>query len=292
MLGFIKELLAASRQTSLERVKNPALGAFVFSWLGFNWQMLAILIFSKKPIELRIEYIQNHWDIGNYLLGPLVTTGLICFMLPRVNKAITKSQQKPNNEVTVLNLDAKIQIANKQQEIADIEARKKLSVEREQKRIENEIEAIIQRNKILDKQLGDQTSEVERLRHENSVLFERLEDADDNNQAQQNRIQKLNSNIESSNERIKHFNDSIASLNMEKIELEKRVKEVEQNISFWADTYPTLFKLDNKTKLLTIDKDNVHHIARFLNPSIVGARTDVYLPWNERGYSDNDNQQK
>lgn len=292
MFDFIRDLLAASRQTSLERVKNPALGAFVFSWLGFNWQMLAILIFSKKPMEVRIEYIQSHWDIGSYLLGPLFTTGLICFMLPRINKTITKFQQRPNSEVTVLNLDAKIEIANKQQEIADIEARKKLSVEREQKRIENEIEAIIQRNNTLDKQLEDQTSEVERLRHENHVLFERLEDADDNNQAQQARIQNLNSNIESSNERIIHLNDSITSLNMVKTSLEARIKEVEKSNHFWAGAYPTLFKLDDETKLLSIDKNNLHHIAQFLDPAFVGARADVYLPWNERGYDDNDNQQK
>ena len=43
MLDFIRDLYASFKQTALERVKNPVLGAFVFSWIGFNWEILAIL---------------------------------------------------------------------------------------------------------------------------------------------------------------------------------------------------------------------------------------------------------
>ncbi|EOT5958649.1 hypothetical protein ACK6GM_002363 [Escherichia coli] len=77
MLDFIRDIYASFRQTSLERVKSPFLGAFVFSWVGFNWQMLAILFFSTKDIEKRLVDINDSFGIGSLLLAPICTTALV-----------------------------------------------------------------------------------------------------------------------------------------------------------------------------------------------------------------------
>ncbi len=142
MLDFVRDIYSSFRQTSLERVKSPFLGAFVFSWVGFNWQMLSILFFSKKEIEQRIELINKTYDIGNYLLGPICTTALIVITLPQINKLITKIQDKPNSETVELSLSSKIKIAELQQSIAEIEAKKKLADKKEERNIEEGIENI------------------------------------------------------------------------------------------------------------------------------------------------------
>ncbi|MEB5748681.1 hypothetical protein MXF13_02100 [Leclercia adecarboxylata] len=139
MLDFVRDIFASFRQTSLERIKSPFLGAFVFSWIGFNWQMLSILFFSKKEIEQRIELINKSYDIGSYLVAPIFTTALIVILLPQINKLITKIQDKPNSETVELSLSSKIKIAELQQSIAEIEARKKLADKKEERNIEEGI---------------------------------------------------------------------------------------------------------------------------------------------------------
>ena len=139
MLDFIRDIYSSFRQTSLERVKSPFLGAFVFSWVGFNWQMLAILFFSTKGIEERLKLINKSFDIGDYLLAPIFTTALIVTLLPQINKFITWMQDKPNSDTVAMSLASKIKIAELQQSLAESEARKKLADKKEERFIEDGI---------------------------------------------------------------------------------------------------------------------------------------------------------
>lgn len=163
MLEFIRDIIASFRQTSLERVKSPFLGAFVFSWVAFNWPMLAILFFSKQEIENRIDYINSNFEIGSYLLAPICTSALIAFLLPQINKLITKIQDKPNSETIELTLSSKIRVAELQQSIAEIEARKKLADKKEERYIEESIIAIKTENSKLNDQVLAYEVEVKDL---------------------------------------------------------------------------------------------------------------------------------
>ncbi|EPT7030634.1 hypothetical protein ACVR2T_004420 [Cronobacter malonaticus] len=142
MLDFIRDMIASFRQASLERVRSPFLGAFVFSWLGFNWQMLAILFFSKREIEKRLVYIGDNFGIETFIIGPLCISALIALLLPQINKLVTKIQDKPNTDTVEMSLESKIKIGKKQQEIAEIEARKKLAEKKEERHIEEGIQQI------------------------------------------------------------------------------------------------------------------------------------------------------
>lgn len=163
MLDFIRDIYTSFRQTSLERIKSPFLGAFVFSWVGFNWQMLAILIFSKKEIEERLSIINKSHDIGDYLLAPIFTTALLVIILPQINKLITKIQSKPNAEIIQLSLTSKIDIANLQQQLAESEARKKLAEKKEERFIEENIVSIQQNYTKAQDDLKDRESEISTL---------------------------------------------------------------------------------------------------------------------------------
>ena len=139
MLDFIRDIYASFRQTSLERVKSPFLGPFVFSWLGFNWQMLAVIFFSTKSIEERLSLINKSFDVGDYIFAPICTTALIVIILPRFNKFITWVQDKPNSDTVEMSLASNIKIAELQQSLAENEARKKLADKKEERFIEDGI---------------------------------------------------------------------------------------------------------------------------------------------------------
>jgi len=177
MLDFFKDIISAFRQSSLERIKSPFLGAFVFSWIGFNWQMLTILFLSKQNILGRLDYINSHFDVGNYILGPIFTTIIICLLLPYANKYVTKFQKGTNHETNMLILQSKIDIATKQVEIADYEAKKKLAEEREKKYIDANIHVILEENINVRKEIKSQSEKISQdskiinsLNEENFVL--------------------------------------------------------------------------------------------------------------------------
>lgn len=188
MLDFIKDIFSSFRQSSIERIKNPFIGAFVFSWLGFNWQVLAIIIFSKKDIIERVDYIKVHYDVGHFILAPSLTTIAICIILPWANKIFTKLQSKPISDTTSILMQAKIDIAEKQLQIADFEAKKKLAEKREERNIEEDIEsknikldnAIKEKNDALEEinlireSLRNEKSDASLFRQENSNLKQSL----------------------------------------------------------------------------------------------------------------------
>ncbi len=79
----MKELIKNLFQTSNERIKNPFIGSFIFSWIAFNWKSIFTVIFSEKSIEERIIYISNNFsEIEFTLLYPLIFSALYVLALP------------------------------------------------------------------------------------------------------------------------------------------------------------------------------------------------------------------
>ncbi|MDD9638922.1 hypothetical protein [Klebsiella michiganensis] len=224
MLDFIRDLYASFRQTSLERVKSPVLGAFVFSWIGFNWQMMAILFFSTNKIEDRIEYINKTFDIGSYLLGPIVTTGLICFLLPRANKLVARIQDKPNSETVELTLSSKIKIAEQQQRIAEIDARKKLAEKKEEKFIEESIYKTKEENKSLKMEIDTLKKEIN-FKTQEAIAMQSLRDNE------LLKIAELKSDIDKLNFEIKVASEKAKILTNENSELNANIKEYNKAVS-------------------------------------------------------------
>lgn len=274
MLDFLRDIYSSFRQTSLERVKSPFLGAFVFSWVGFNWQTLAILILSKKEIEEKLSYINDHFDVGNFLLGPICTTVLISTLLPQINKIITRIQDKPKSDTIELNLTSKIRIAELQQSIADIDARKKLAEKKEEKYIE---ESIYQTKKDFEKSVEDlhiATELLEQTRNDAIELRGWLAKAESKldvettakeNIAKELLVEKetiktlqrqtveLNQQL-SSLKSIKYEHDSKESKLKNDIAISKQEKEnITSMIEAVARTYPEIFIISENNGITSFD---------------------------------------
>ena len=264
MLEFIRDLFASFRQTSLERVKSPFLGVFVFSWIAFNWPMLAILFFSKKEIESRIEFINSNFEIGSYLLAPLCTSVLIAFLLPQINKIITKIQDKPNSETIELTLSSKIRVAELQQSIAEIEARKKLADKKEERFIEESIESIKNENSKLNDQVLSYEVEVKDLQarlsdskaEENSLRTllrsEKESVAQSENVRKQlsdinlnlnSTIKELEQSIEHAKSDIKILTKDVSELRIEKEALVKKNENLSDQLTTLAHEYQGIFEI-------------------------------------------------
>ncbi|MFM7854503.1 MAG: hypothetical protein ACKO96_21910 [Flammeovirgaceae bacterium] len=98
----IKELLQSLLESSRDRLKNPVVSAFIFSWVVINWRILGILLLSDKVIEDKIKYIEDCYT--DYYLNLWIPLGVAVFyilLLPYImlmfdsllRKAITLRRQ-------------------------------------------------------------------------------------------------------------------------------------------------------------------------------------------------------
>ena len=62
----IKELFIEIIESSRERLKNPVIGAFIFSWIAINWRIILLLVYSDQAIEDKIRIIEEL--LSQYLL--------------------------------------------------------------------------------------------------------------------------------------------------------------------------------------------------------------------------------
>lgn len=79
-----------------ERVTSPLYGAFLVSWVIWNWKILYLTIFiSREEIKslTKIEYILNNYvNWFNLLLFPSISTAFLIILIPWVgNQAYFKS---------------------------------------------------------------------------------------------------------------------------------------------------------------------------------------------------------
>lgn len=166
MFSFFSDIFNSFKQSSIERVRSPVLGAFVFSWFGFNWQILVILFMSKGDVYKKIDYINAHFSITELLIGPLCVTILICVLLPLANMLVAAVQRNNNLKFSTISLQAKIALASEQLQIAESEAKKKLAEEKERLYIEKNVYAIIENNNTLEKEMHSKNESINNLNSE------------------------------------------------------------------------------------------------------------------------------
>ena len=117
----MKNIINTFFKTTEERIRNPFMGAFITSWIVFNWKPIFYFILAEESIVTKIDYIEKNFnDIWNYLYFPLLAAVFYIVILPHLNlifDAINKYSTAKKNEAVILK---KIQI---------IEDEKKLAIE-------------------------------------------------------------------------------------------------------------------------------------------------------------------
>ncbi|WP_312925706.1 hypothetical protein [Atlantibacter hermannii] len=95
MLESFKELFTSTASTAMQRVRNPALGAFAMSWCAFNWKAILFLFLSDADVTEKITYISSISTWKTVIGYPCISVILICGFLPWVNNLISVWQAKP-----------------------------------------------------------------------------------------------------------------------------------------------------------------------------------------------------
>lgn len=151
-----KEFILSFLEASRERLKNPAVGAFVLTWISINWRFVAILFFSDSLLEERINLIEEcYLTLPLTLWYPLITTGIYLLVLPNL-MAVVDSLTR-----WAINLRKHISNALK---LKDILAKQEIAVEERQLELIEEgspdISKLNERMEILEKEKQELLSQL------------------------------------------------------------------------------------------------------------------------------------
>lgn len=186
----MKEFLQNIFKTTEERIKNPFIGAFISSWILFNWKPILFIIFSSKIIEDKINFIENNFVATNHILWyPLIAAIFYVLILPYISllfdillkysllkrNDIVVSKQKQNIENKKHLAIEEIKLEEAKTDFRERNTHNKL-VEELQKRNED-LEIEVQNEKELNRSMVDELkSELtnrERMTHDELRNFEK-----------------------------------------------------------------------------------------------------------------------
>lgn len=172
MLSFFKELFASIKFNARERTTNVYIGALAFSWITINWKFWMILLFGDGTVDVRIEHVESLIGFSSGVVLPILMSAAICFILPKINKAITQYQNEPNNYVKRVN---DISESKSLKRLARIERlRAKAASARDRENAAQEL-AIQQ----LNEQIQESKDQSQKLSQENVDLTQRLSELSD-----------------------------------------------------------------------------------------------------------------
>jgi len=177
-----------------ERVSNPLISTFMFSWFIWNYKLF-IVIFSSDSLVQKFSFIQyniyqTQGDLLLYnLFYPMITTYLYLYVLPRLTIKVYKKWKEDQQEIVKLKQDLegeellsvekskelkmelykfRDEAYKKQQSLVEELETYKKTYSTEQQRYKDEINSNKQRNSSMEQ-------EIKSLQEENNKLKANLE---------------------------------------------------------------------------------------------------------------------
>ncbi|MCI9500204.1 MAG: hypothetical protein HFE69_21480 [Enterobacter hormaechei subsp. steigerwaltii] len=277
MWEAIKEIYLSVKKTSTDRIKSPFYGVFILTWIAFNWQPIAIFLFSKLTIEDRIGFINAIYPF--HLWWPLGISCVLAYALPFINEKFTYFQSKPISRTAVV-----LAIRRKRALVADISvekyrAKRDVTYDRNVAGAEKEIQSMREENLASKKRMGEINAERELLKSELSAANESLSKTKENAErfsAEAREFHKRCQDIEGMNVFLK---SSVENSDNEVQRLTKLNKEAEEKIK---TTIKQTEENAREKQLLEEKIISFNKVISNLQDEIVMIKKN----YEEKGYSD------
>lgn len=167
----MNELIKAFNDAFTQRVKNPFVIAFALAWIGFNWQLLAILFLSNEPISSRFELIhQFYGDWRQLSVYPLIVSVFYLALMPWIALVASRIQSAPNIRRKTFQIDqekliveSRLSLMQSELQLDQLRLEQELEQERKRQeltRMQENDKLAIQRND-LSAELGELNSDLE-----------------------------------------------------------------------------------------------------------------------------------
>lgn len=166
----MKEFVQTIFKSTEERIKNPFIGAFITSWILFNWKPILFSIFSSKNIEDKINFIDENFIETNHILWyPLFASIFYILVLPYISlffDILLKYSLLKRNDIVVSNQKQNLE-NQKQLAIEEIRLEEAKTEFRERKYHNKLVEELQNRN-------NDLESEIQNMKESNRSMVDDL----------------------------------------------------------------------------------------------------------------------
>lgn len=177
----MRELLNTFLDTTKERIKNPFIGAFIFSFVAFNWKPIFIILFASKTIQEKIKIVEleytgllyNLWLPILFALFYVLILPYIMWLFDRISSKAVVGRKENVLEQQIFDLRSKQRLAEQESRLEDIRAsyretadlNKKIDVLSTQIEERNKTIEVLQNE--LERAQDDQSRLQNFLRHQN-----------------------------------------------------------------------------------------------------------------------------
>ncbi|MBW5930436.1 hypothetical protein CFM96_17520 [Klebsiella michiganensis] len=175
MLESIREFTSSAYNTAINRVRNPAFGAFAISWCAFNWKQILYLLFADNGIYYKIEYIAENSNWLNIFLLPVFSSLVLCIGLPWLNNAISKWQSKPLDNADSIENFKKARMIQRSTRLQRLQAKHDVTYEKVRTGAEKDIQSMKEQITESQVRMGELTKERDDLAKKLSELQVRYE---------------------------------------------------------------------------------------------------------------------
>lgn len=253
MLDFIKELFASLKKTSTDRISNPFYGVFIVTWLVFNWEAVAILVFSDLHMQERVRFINSAYPL--MYLYPLLSSIVLTLLLPWCTEKVTFIQSKPLSRTSSLLAIRKKRMLTADISVERFRAKKDVAYERHKVGAEKEVQDMREEITLSAKRTGQLT---ESLNAANEKIAE---------------LESQNSKLKAENVTVKSLQNENGTYVKSISSYKKDVKNRDETISLKDNEIADLRKL-----LASSQSNNLNRLGGFLTVTgDGGAPTNV--PW-------------
>lgn len=123
----MKELFNSFLQSSKERIKNPIIGAFLISFIVFNWKPIFIVLFASQSIQEKINqveesystYFSNLWLPLIFALFYVLGLPYIMLLFDKISKKALEGRKKNILNQQLFDYESKKKLAKKESELED-----------------------------------------------------------------------------------------------------------------------------------------------------------------------------
>lgn len=179
----MKEILKSFFEVSRDRIKNPLIGTFIISWIVINWRPIIILMFSTKPIENRINFIESLYSsFYTYFLIPFLIALIYVLILPyfmwAIDEIIRKStigRKKNLIKQQIFDYEGKQQLAVEESKLEDLKANY-----RDKADFNKQIEQLRSQLDEREEHIAIQSTELENFKNENNELKKLISEKNNN----------------------------------------------------------------------------------------------------------------
>ncbi|HCS8962752.1 hypothetical protein [Klebsiella pneumoniae] len=196
MLESLKEFTTSTFNTAMNRVKNPAFGAFAISWCAFNWKQILYLLFADNGIYYKIEYISQNSSWWNIIVFPAISSLVLCIGLPWINNAITKWQSKPLDNADSIENFKQARMIQRSTRLQRLKAKHDVTYDKVKTGAEKDIQS-------MKEQITESQSRMGELTNERDKLLDKLRMTEKEYKRQNNYITNLKTELESTHIKLK-----------------------------------------------------------------------------------------